>query len=221
MGSHVGATPDGRLSGAPLADGGVSPTAGRDRRGATAVLHSVSKINLELATNGTLLNMKFLPSFFECKHAYKNFSAFLRGFSALQIPHVQFMWSLDLLREAKRPRPFRTWGARGGYSAYFVERTIDLQNESIQRRNCECLKNKSNLLGGDPCYLTARTKSSRVRGSAVPDRQRRHLRRKIALLHQAYLQHAAEPIIIRRALALKNLPGNVTLYFDADTLIPG
>ena len=33
MGAHVGATPDGRHAGAPLADGGLSPTAGRDRRG--------------------------------------------------------------------------------------------------------------------------------------------------------------------------------------------
>ena len=31
----------------PLADGGLSPTAGRDRRGATAVLHSVSKLDLQ------------------------------------------------------------------------------------------------------------------------------------------------------------------------------
>ncbi|MEA4907993.1 MAG: glycyl radical protein [Chloroflexi bacterium] len=136
MGSHVGATPDGRLSGAPLADGGVSPTAGRDRRGATAVLHSVSKINLELATNGTLLNMKFLPSFFEGKHAYKKFAAFLRGFSALKIPHVQFnVVSADLLREAQtNPDQFRHLVVRvAGYSAYFVELDTDLQNEIIQR----------------------------------------------------------------------------------------
>ena len=33
MGANVGATPDGRHAGAPLADGGLSPTAGRDRRG--------------------------------------------------------------------------------------------------------------------------------------------------------------------------------------------
>ncbi|MEA4907994.1 MAG: formate C-acetyltransferase/glycerol dehydratase family glycyl radical enzyme [Anaerolineaceae bacterium] len=38
---------------------------------------------------------------------------------------------------------------------------------------------------------------------------------------EAYQQHAAEPIIIRRALALKNYLEHVTLYFDADTLIPG
>ncbi|MEZ4556158.1 MAG: glycine radical domain-containing protein [Caldilineaceae bacterium] len=37
---------------------------GLDRRGATAVLQSVAKPALELASNGTLLNMKFLPSFF-------------------------------------------------------------------------------------------------------------------------------------------------------------
>jgi pyruvate-formate lyase len=47
MGANVGATPDGRHAGTPLADGGLSPTAGRDRRGATAVLQSVSKLDLQ------------------------------------------------------------------------------------------------------------------------------------------------------------------------------
>jgi formate C-acetyltransferase len=58
MGAHVGATPDGRRAGQPLADGGLSPVAGRDRRGPTAMLRSVSKLDLEQASNGTLLNIK-------------------------------------------------------------------------------------------------------------------------------------------------------------------
>jgi pyruvate formate-lyase/glycerol dehydratase family glycyl radical enzyme len=90
MGANVGATPDGRFAGTPLADGGLSPTAGRDKRGATAALNSVSKLNLKLASNGTLLNMKFLPMFFEGNTALKKFTLLLRGFCELHIPHVQF-----------------------------------------------------------------------------------------------------------------------------------
>jgi len=124
MGANVGATPDGRRAGEPLADGGLSPSAGRDRKGPTAVLHSVSKINLELASNGTLLNMKFLPSFFDGERALEKFVILLRGFCKLKIPHVQFnVVSAAMLREAQaNPEKYRHLVVRvAGYSAYFTE----------------------------------------------------------------------------------------------------
>jgi formate C-acetyltransferase len=140
MGAHVGATPDGRHAGAPLADGGLSPTAGRDRRGATAVLHSVSKLDLRLASNGTLLNMKFLPSFFEGPQALQKFAQLLRGFCALHVPHVQFnVVSAATLREAQvNPDEFRSLVVRvAGYSAYFIELDKELQDEIIRRTEFE------------------------------------------------------------------------------------
>jgi formate C-acetyltransferase len=136
MGANVGATPDGRRSGEPLADGGLSPVAGRDTKGPTAVLRSVSKANLELASNGTLLNMKFLPAFFENGDALDRFVALLRGFCELHIPHVQFnVVSSDMLREAQaHPEVYRHLVVRvAGYSAYFTELDRDLQNEIIRR----------------------------------------------------------------------------------------
>ncbi len=136
MGANVGATPDGRHAGSPLADGGLSPSAGRDRRGATAVLHSVSKLNLKLASNGTLLNMKFLPSFFDGPAALSKFADLLRGFSALHIPHVQFnVVDAATLRAAQaNPDEYRSLVVRvAGYSAYFTELDKDLQEEIIRR----------------------------------------------------------------------------------------
>ncbi|MCB0148060.1 MAG: formate C-acetyltransferase, partial [Caldilineaceae bacterium] len=136
MGAHVGATPDGRHAGAPLADGGLSPTAGRDRRGATAVLQSVSKLDLKLASNGTLLNMKFLPSFFAGEQALDKFVLLLRGFCRLHIPHVQFnVVSAATLRAAQaNPEEYRSLVVRvAGYSAYFTELDQELQNEIIAR----------------------------------------------------------------------------------------
>ena len=136
MGANVGATPDGRHAKAPLADGGLSPTAGRDRRGATAVLHSVSKLNLKLASNGTLLNMKFLPSFFEGPDALAKFAQLLRGFCTLHIPHVQFnVVSAATLRQAQaNPDEFRSLVVRvAGYSAFFNELDKELQDEIIRR----------------------------------------------------------------------------------------
>ena len=136
MGANVGATPDGRFAGTPLADGGLSPTAGRDKRGATAVLNSVAKMDLKLASNGTLLNMKFLPSFFEGAEALKKFVLLLRGFCELHIPHVQFnVVSADTLREAQaNPAEYRSLVVRvAGYSAYFTELDQELQDEIIRR----------------------------------------------------------------------------------------
>jgi len=136
MGANVGATPDGRHAAEPLADGGLSPFAGRDRRGATAVLKSVSKSNLELASNGTLLNMKFLPSVFDGLDALDKFVLLLRGFCRLHIPHVQFnVVSTETLRRAQaRPEEYRGLVVRvAGYSAYFTELDRALQDEIIAR----------------------------------------------------------------------------------------
>jgi formate C-acetyltransferase len=136
MGAAVGALPDGRRAREPLADGGLSPMTGRDRAGPTAVLRSVSKLNLELASNGTLLNMKFLPSFFQQGDALDKFVLLLRGFCALKIPHVQFnVVSADTLRRAQaRPDDYRNLVVRvAGYSAYFTELDRKLQDEIIER----------------------------------------------------------------------------------------
>lgn len=136
MGANVGATPDGRRRGEPLADGGLSPSAGRDLKGPTAVLNSVSKANLALASNGTLLNMKFLPSFFDGEEALAKFVTLLRGFSRLRIPHVQFnVVSAQTLRAAQdNPASYRGLVVRvAGYSAYFVELDRNLQDEIIRR----------------------------------------------------------------------------------------
>ncbi len=140
MGANVGAMPDGRHAGTPLADGGLSPMTGMDKRGATAVLNSVGKLNLALASNGTLLNMKFLPSFFEGQAAIKKFVLLLRGFCRLKIPHVQFnVVSADTLHQAQaNPQEFRSLVVRvAGYSAYFTELDKELQDEIIRRTEFE------------------------------------------------------------------------------------
>jgi pyruvate-formate lyase len=99
-------------------------------------LRSVSKIDLEQASNGTLLNMKFLPTFFQDDDSLDKFVALLRGFSALRIPHVQFnVVSAAALWEAQAdPASYRHLVVRvAGYSAYFTELDRDLQEEIIQR----------------------------------------------------------------------------------------
>lgn len=136
LGKNVGATPDGRFAHAPLADGGLSPTAGRDLKGPTAVLCSVGKIDQTLVSNGALLNLKFLPSFFEQENALEWFTAFLRAFVELGVSHMQFnVISGETLRAAQaHPEEFRGLVVRvAGYSAYFVELAGEVQDEIIRR----------------------------------------------------------------------------------------
>ncbi len=136
MGQNVGATPDGRLAGTPLADGGLSPMYGRDKSGPTAVFNSVARIPSVLAGNGTLLNMKFLPSFFENESDLSKFSGLLKSFASMPVHHVQFnVVTGEELRKAKAdPESYRGLTIRvAGYTAYFTELASDLQDEIIER----------------------------------------------------------------------------------------
>ena len=119
MGENVGATPDGRYAKEPLADGGMSPVYGRDIKGPTAVLKSVSKLDKTLTTNGGLLNMKFLPEFFKTETGIDKFNVVRKE---------------DLLAAKKNPEQYRGLTVRvAGYTAYFTELADELQNEIIAR----------------------------------------------------------------------------------------
>jgi len=136
MGQNVGATPDGRLACTPLADGGMSPMYGRDRNGPTAVLNSVARIPSHLASNGTLLNMKFLPSLFKNETDRSKFTSLLKVFITLPIHHIQFnvVTADDLIRAKSDPISWKGLTIRvAGYTAYFTELAGDLQDEIIQR----------------------------------------------------------------------------------------
>lgn len=136
MGENVGASADGRNAGTPLADGGMSPSYGRDMAGPTAVLKSVSRLPEALTTNGGLLNMKFLPEFFDTEEGRAKFESFLRAFVDLKIPHIQFnvVRQEDLIEAKNHPEKYRSLTVRvAGYTAYFVELDGKLQDEIIRR----------------------------------------------------------------------------------------
>ena len=136
MGQNVGATSDGRKAREPLADGGMSPVYGRDTQGPTAALKSVSRIDSRLGSNGTLLNMKFLPSLFQREQGIDQFTALMRAFVRLNIIHVQFnvVNREDLLAAQAHPELYRSLTIRvAGYTAYFTELAPDLQSEIIAR----------------------------------------------------------------------------------------
>jgi len=136
MGQNVAATPDGRCAQTPLADGGLSPMYGRDKLGPTAVFNSVSRVPSHLASNGTLLNMKFLPSLFNNESDRAKFTSLLKAFICLPINHIQFnvITSQELLNAKADPESYRGLTIRvAGYTAYFTELAEDLQDEIIKR----------------------------------------------------------------------------------------
>lgn len=136
LGAVVGATPDGRLAGEQLADGGLSPMLGQDMQGPTAVLKSVSKLDNYLLSNGTLLNVKFTPATLEGDAGLQKLADFLRAFTQLKLQHVQFnVVNGDTLREAQlRPQDFAGLVVRvAGYSAFFVELSKEIQDDIIRR----------------------------------------------------------------------------------------
>ncbi|RJT37658.1 formate C-acetyltransferase [Rahnella woolbedingensis] len=136
LGAVVGATPDGRLAGEQLADGGLSPMLGQDHQGPTAVLKSASKLDNTLLSNGTLLNVKFTPSTLEGQQGLNKLADFLGAFTRLKLQHVQFnVVNAEQLREAqKRPQDFAGLVVRvAGYSAFFVELSKEIQDDIIGR----------------------------------------------------------------------------------------
>jgi formate C-acetyltransferase len=136
LGEAVGATPDGRKDKEQLADGGLSPMVGRDRLGPTAILKSVSKLDNYLTSNGSLLNVKFSPKTLEGQEGIKKMVDYLLAFMKLKIQHIQFnVISAETLREAqKHPENYKGLVVRvAGYSAFFIELSIEIQNDIIAR----------------------------------------------------------------------------------------
>ena len=136
LGEVVGATPDGRRAREQLADGGLSPMGGRDELGPTAVLKSVSKLDNLLLSNGSLLNLKMMPSTLEGEQGLNKMADFLTAFMRLKLLHVQFnVVNVETLLEAqKNPQDFSGLLVRvAGYSAFFVELSREIQDDIIRR----------------------------------------------------------------------------------------
>jgi len=134
LGFDVAATPEGRKAREPLHDGTVSPVQGRDRKGPSAVLNSVGRIDPLLSCNH-LFNQRFAPQFLEGENR-EVFTQYLKTWSDLGIHHIQFnVIDPKTLRDAQQyPEKHADLIVRvAGYSAYFVDLTKSLQDDIIAR----------------------------------------------------------------------------------------
>ncbi|RLC73410.1 MAG: glycyl radical protein [Chloroflexi bacterium] len=130
----TGATPDGRKAGENYNDGTCSPYPGTDKKGPTAVLKSVAKID-HARTFTHLFNQKFSPQFLEGANR-DAFVSYLRTWVDLGIHHIQFnIIDRETLLDAQRhPEKYANLVVRvAGYSAYFVDLDKGLQDQIIAR----------------------------------------------------------------------------------------
>jgi formate C-acetyltransferase len=135
LGAVVGATPDGRKAGAPLADG-VSPVSGMDHSGPTASVKSVTKLDHVIASNGTLLNMKFHPNALKDEQGVANLIAVTETLFNGGGTHIQYnVISKETLTDAQdHPDSYRGLVVRvAGYSAFFTSLDRSIQDDIISR----------------------------------------------------------------------------------------
>jgi formate C-acetyltransferase len=119
-----------------LADGGISPAQGRDRRGPTAVIRSAAKLDHREASNGTLLNIKLSPESVAGEAGLENLAALIRTYFQLGGQHVQFnVINSAVLRDAQaHPEQYRDLVVRvAGFSVLFTSIDRVLQEDIIER----------------------------------------------------------------------------------------
>ncbi|MBR3752054.1 MAG: formate C-acetyltransferase/glycerol dehydratase family glycyl radical enzyme [Ruminiclostridium sp.] len=135
MGRVLGATPDGRKHGEPSSEG-VSPFVGTDTSTPLAAMRSTAKLNQEVHSGGTLLNLRLNPELVATKRGQANLGAMVQTLFSLGAFHVQFNCiSSDTLRDAQaHPENYKDLLVRvAGYSTQFVNLSKSMQDAIIAR----------------------------------------------------------------------------------------
>ena len=140
MGRVLGATPDGRKGGEPSSEG-VSPFVGTDTSTPLAAMRSTAKLNQEVHSGGTLLNLRLNPELVATKRGQANLGAMVQTLFSLGAFHVQFNCiSSDTLRDAQaHPENYKDLLVRvAGYSTQFVNLSKSMQDAIIARTEHAC-----------------------------------------------------------------------------------
>jgi formate C-acetyltransferase len=135
FGKMLGATPDGRKSGDPIADA-ISPRQGFDKNGPTAYLRSAAKLPHVRLANGDQLNIRFTPSSVMGEDGAAKLRSIISTYFRLGGMQVQFnVVGTDKLLEAQKdPLNHKDLIVRiAGFSTYFVTLTPEVQNDFITR----------------------------------------------------------------------------------------
>ncbi len=134
FGKKLGASANGRMAETPISDG-TSPSHGADRKGPTAVIKSLGKMD-QIKSGGTLLNQRFLPDVLEGEGGIEKLAHLIRAYFRLNGHHIQFnIIDSHTLRNAQAtPDDYRDLLVRvAGYSDYFIDLDEHHQEEIIAR----------------------------------------------------------------------------------------
>ena len=137
-GRIINATPDGRLRGEPLSDA-ASPTYGRDTRGATSTVNSVSKPDYTKVACGSVVNQKFSPSMFTPEKR-KKLMALIKTYFKKGGQELQINASLreTLIDAIEHPEKYQNLVVRvSGFSAFYVTLEKDVQLDILNRTQQE------------------------------------------------------------------------------------
>ncbi|NIO21034.1 MAG: glycyl radical protein, partial [Candidatus Aenigmarchaeota archaeon] len=135
LGWNVGATPDGRYAGEPLADT-IAPINGVDIKGPTATHKSAAKLDTLRITDGVIFNHRFSLGAVSTEADLYKWAALLRTYFDMGGLEVSYMVSnKDTLLDAqKNPEKYPGLIVRvAGYSAFFVELSKEVQDTIINR----------------------------------------------------------------------------------------
>ena len=134
-GRVIGATACGRKAGEPISEG-VSPVAGTDTSTPLAAMNSCAKMNQDVHSGGTLLNMRLSHDLVKTKRGRSNLAAMVQTFFDRGAFHVQFntLSTETLLEAQKHPEDYKDLLVRvAGYSTQFVHLSKTLQDSIIRR----------------------------------------------------------------------------------------
>lgn len=134
-GRVIGATPCGRKARQPLTEG-VSPFAGTDVESPLAAMRSSAKVNHDVHTGGTLLNLRLNGEMVATERGKRNLGSLIRSYFSLGAFHVQFNTiSTEVLRKAQAaPDDYKDLLVRvAGYSTQFVNLSPEMQEAIIVR----------------------------------------------------------------------------------------
>jgi formate C-acetyltransferase len=139
-GLGIGALPNGRKSKEPLNDGSISPMRGMDKLGPTGVMRSVIKAGFK-ESYASCLNQKFSSTVMQSPKSREKLAILTDTFFRNGGQHIQYNMvdTAELLDAKTRPEKHRDLVVRvGGFSAYFVMLSPEIQDDIIYRSTQGC-----------------------------------------------------------------------------------
>ena len=135
FGGLINATPNGRRAGETFASG-FAPENGADKRGSTALINSMNRIDFKKFANGINFNIKLDASSYECDDGKSALGSMYKVYFKRHGMQVQAnMLDPKILIEARdNPELHPNLLIRvSGYSAYFNDLSPEMQDEVISR----------------------------------------------------------------------------------------